>query len=582
MAAASEQKAQRSLSLEWLSRAAVIVLTLALIAWLAGFVRQNSSYSFDSDEGVHAYEALRLSTFLRDGDPVGALASSLRQSFYPPVHPWLLGMVLTFLPATHAAPRLFSLAFYALNVLLLYALGCWLARNMRWPWLAGLAAALPMLAAPPAWIMGSLAYVEMLGALFALLTLWGYWQGVEGHPWGWLVAGLGIVAAGLIKYPYWLFLIIPLPLALAAQEVIAPQRNWRALVKHLTLMALPSAAAMVIWVTLPITRSGLADYIAVTQDLGARSQSSPLAHLVFYLKSVTVHFSPSPLMAVGLAAALVASVVCWRDDRLRPLAFFSVWHLLSISTHGGLSPRFLTTAMPAVWLMGGVWTVRIADAWPGWIARLKPGSKWGARLAVWAVIVALALTAVLGLVKQMALYPTLYMLSLETDTRAQDLYTWTAATLPTGPAHIGLVNDWDQMSGPALGWELTTRRTSTPRQADLVTVWEMHRLPDPTPENIATLRDQMNQRGINYLVVYTAPGVGIKRLQGTLAILGDQARILGEREFPLRWYWPDKIEHRVYDGESLDDEQLRRAVEQLGSERSLTVGVYAYRPAYRP
>ena len=557
----------------------MIALTLALVAWLAGFVQRNSAYSFDSDEGVHAYEALRLSTYLRDGDLAGALAASLRQSFYPPVHPWLLGVALTFLPATHVTARLFSLAVYALDVLLLYAVGRRLARDTRWPWLAGLAAALSMLAAPPVWIMSSLVYVEMLGALFVLLTLWGYWQGVEGREWGWLAAGLGIVATGLTKYPYWLFLIIPLPLAMAVQKVISPQRNWRALVKRLALMALPSAAVLLIWIALPVTRSGLADYIAATQDLGARAQASPLDHLVFYLKSIAIHFGPSPLMAAGLAAALIASALRWRDDRLRPLVFFFVWHLVSISSHGGLAPRFLTTAMPALWLMGGVWVARIADAGPNWIARLGT-KKRGARLAMWAAIAALALTAILGLDKQMILYPTLHMLSLETDARAESLYQWTATVLPPGPARIGLVNDWDQMSGPALGWELTTRRASPdgPRRADLVTAWEMHRLPDPTPENVAALRDQMNQRGINYLIAYTAPGVGIKRLQGTLAILGDQARVLGERDFPLRWYWPDKIDHRLYDGEYLDDEQLRQAVEQLGTERSLTVGVYAFWP----
>jgi 4-amino-4-deoxy-L-arabinose transferase-like glycosyltransferase len=576
MAATSERnKGQRSLG-GWLSRATVIALTLALVAWLAGFVQQNSAYSFDSDEGVHAYEALRHSTYLRDGDVVGALAASLRQSFYPPVHPWLLGMALTFLPATHVTARLFSLAVYALDALLLYALGRELARDTRWPWLAGLAAALPMLAAPPAWVMGSLVYIEMMGALFVLLTLWGYWQGVEGREWGWLAAGLGIIAAGLTKYVYGLFLSVPLVLTLVMQGCLA--RQWRVFLKRLFLMMLPTAVVMLTWVTLPVTRNGLMSFIAAQRDFAARSQPSFFAHLVFYLRSIWLQFSPSPLISAGLLAAFIASVARWRDDKLRPLAFFFAWHLVGISTHAGLAPRFLTTAMPALWLMGGMWAARIADAWPGWIARQGTERKWGARLAMWAAIAALALTAILGLVKQMTLYPTLYMLSLETDARAESLYKWMATVLPPGPARIGLVNDWDQMSGPASGWELTTRRAPAPRRADLVTVWEMHRLPDPTPENVAALRDQMSQRGINYLIAYTAPGVGIKRLQGALAILGDQAQPQGERDFPLRWYWPDKIDHRLYDGEHLDDEQLRQAVEQLGIERSLTVSVYAFRP----
>jgi hypothetical protein len=138
------------------------------------------------------------------------------------------------------------------------------------------------------------------------------------------------------------------------------------------------------------------------------------------------------------------------------------------------------------------------------------------------------------------------------------------------------------MSGPALEWELTARRAreanSAPRRADLVTVWEMHRLPEPTSESVAALRAQMNARGVNTLVAYTAPGVGIKRLQGTITILGDKTRLLGERDFPLRWYWPDKIDDRLYDGESLDEEQLQAAIDQLGTDRSLTVQVYAYTP----
>jgi hypothetical protein len=243
-----------------------------------------------------------------------------------------------------------------------------------------------------------------------------------------------------------------------------------------------------------------------------------------------------------------------------------------------LGERLSLTVVMALWLMGGAWTARIADAWPGWIAQRTIEIKWVARLVMWAAIAALAATACLGLVKQTALYPTLYMLSLETDPRAEDLYQWTATVLPPGSARIGLINDWDQMSGPALGWEMTTRRAPMPRRSDLVTVWEMHRLPDPTPENVAILRDQMSQKGINYLVAYTAPGVGIKRLQGTLDSLGAQAQPWGEREFPLRWYWPDKIDHRLYDGERLGKEELQQAVEQLGTERSLIVGVYANRP----
>jgi 4-amino-4-deoxy-L-arabinose transferase-like glycosyltransferase len=570
---------------EWLNLFAVLVLTLAVAVWLADYVQRNATYSFDSDEGVHAFNALRVSAYLRDGDLAGALNDTLRQSFYPPVHPWLLGMVLLLVNATHANARLVSLALYALDVLLLYALGRWLARHTRFPWLAGLMASLLALTSPPLWVLGSLVYLETAGVMFVLVTFWGYWQGVAWRKWGWLVAGLAIMIATLTKYPYGLFLIPPLAVAMVVQALPTLRRHRLAsqdsgtLIVRLTLLALPSVVMMLVWIVLPVTRNGLANYIAATEDLAQTAQPSFFAHMAFYLKSVWLQFSPSPLIAVGLAAAFLVSLVRWRNSELWPLALFFAWHLVGISVHGGLAQRFLITAMPALWLMGGVWAARVADAWPRWTAQRQSGKRV-ARIAMWTAIIALALTSGLGLAWRVTLYPMLYRLSLETDTRAEELYRWTAEQISSGGVRIGLVNDWDQMSGPALGWELTTRRApnAVPRRADLVTVWEMHRLPEPTPDNVAALRDQMNAHGLNTIVAYTAPGVGIKRLQGTLTILGDKTRLLGQRDFPLRWYWPDRLDDRLYEGESLDQEQLQAAIDQLGTDRSLTVQVYAYEP----
>lgn len=569
----------------WPSLAFVIALTLVTIGWLAESIQRHSTFPFDSDEAVHAYEALRVSAHLRDGDLTGAWDDTLRQSFYPPVHPWLLGTALSLVSATHVSVRLFSLAIYALDVLLLYALGRGLVRDTRFAWLAGLIASLLALASPPLWVTGSLVYLEGLGVLFVLVAFWGYWRAVKECKWGGLVAGAAAVAAGLTKYPYWLFLMLPLVTATVVQAwfwrgKLRPSQGWGALVGRLASLVPPSAVVMLMWIALPATRSGLADFIAAQQDLARQAPPSFMDHLTFYFKSVWLQFSSSPLVAVGLAVAFALSLVRWRDVQLWPLALFFTWHLIGISTHGGLAPRFLVTAMPALWLMGGVWAARAASAWPGWIAQLKPGSRWAARMATWMALVALVLTSILGLAWRVTLYPTLYLVSLETDSRAQELYQWIAEQIPAGPARIGLVNDWDQMSGPALGWELTTRRAPNhaPRRADLVTVWEMHRLPEPTPENVALLRDQMNVRELNYIIAYMAPGTGIKRLQGMLAILGDQVQLVGERNFPLRWYWPNKFEHRLYDGESLDEAQLQEAIDQLGTDRELTVHIYAYRP----
>jgi len=123
--------------LEWLSQLTVIALALITIGWLAGLVQQHSAYPFDSDEGVHAYEALRVSAHLRDGDVAGAVGDYLAPILLPAGSPLAAryGVITRERDAYHA--RLFSLVLYTLDVLLLYALGAGWHAVRAFPWLAG-------------------------------------------------------------------------------------------------------------------------------------------------------------------------------------------------------------------------------------------------------------------------------------------------------------------------------------------------------------------------------------------------------------------------------------------------------------
>ena len=105
----------------------------------------------------------------------------------------------------------------------------------------------------------------------------------------------------------------------------------------------------------------------------------------------------------------------------------------------------------------------------------------------------------------------------------------------------------------------------------------MDQLPEPTPENVAALRAQMNARRINYLVACTAAGMGRRRLDGTLALMEGKLRLLAEEQFMFRWYWPDSVKRRLYDNEYLDEEELDRIEAGVGRDR-VTVHVYAYTP----
>jgi len=97
--------------------------------------------------------------------------------------------------------------------------------------------------------------------------------------------------------------MVPLAAAVAVQTCRIERHSlhrWGALIERLAWLALPSVVMMLVWVVLPATRDGLANYIAATEDLAQAAQPSFVAHLAFYLKSIWLEFGPSPLIAVGL------------------------------------------------------------------------------------------------------------------------------------------------------------------------------------------------------------------------------------------------------------------------------------------
>ena len=77
---------------------------------------------FDVDEAEHANAAVELTSALRSGEPEGIVKAVTRQSYYPPVHSFLVTTCYLLRGEELASSRLPSLAMYVLAVLLLGAL----------------------------------------------------------------------------------------------------------------------------------------------------------------------------------------------------------------------------------------------------------------------------------------------------------------------------------------------------------------------------------------------------------------------------------------------------------------------------
>jgi hypothetical protein len=546
-------------------------------------------YPFDQDEAVHANNGLMLALDLSAGDPAAFLADSYRQAYYPPVFSWLRAVAYLLFGATPLVARLVSGICLFAAVLVIYAIG--LQLDERRGWLIGLLAAGLTLTAQPLLSHAGLSMLETPGLLISFALLWAYLRATkEPSPHNLLLTSLFLTLTFLTKYTYGLAALATVAIVELLSLLQAVQKKESGgkgaslarplppnpTIKRWLWLFGPFLVLILLWFATPEKLAGLQDYIG-SQPPGDRFSRESL---LFYPRSILLHYAPSTLFALLFLAAVLWAIWHWRDERLRPVWLYLLIGLLEMTINPQKTPRFIATYVPAVYLLVGAMIAanlksKIQNPKSKIPSPFAPRSSlFALRSSLFPLFLALStLTAVPVLVERFRALPQLLQIEYETSPEANTLADWLLDQ--TAGQRFYLINPWDQFSATMLEWERASRLPPAGRFAEAAIPWLY--LTEARPEAISDLRRQILESGVDYVVALEGGPAGGPYWPEYAPALGDVLVFSGRQQFSV-------VQYQV--GNWLNRSRLTSAgLAQAMAEREVTfivqVTVYKVTPSGR-
>jgi 4-amino-4-deoxy-L-arabinose transferase-like glycosyltransferase len=505
-------------------RAALLVVLLVdtlVTVWIARQIVTYRNYPFATDEAFHANGGLMLALDLRAGDLGAFIVDSYHQSAYPPAFSWLEAPVFLILGASPMVARVCCLATLFVAVLILYAIG--LELDEKYGWLIGLVAASLTLTAQPVLVYSAMAMLEMPGLLVSLAALWAYLRAVKHSSTRWfMLTSLLMALAVLTKYPYGTVvaptIVVMEGLAVLSRALPRQQvgRRWLWLFGPLVLL-------MAAWFAKPYKVAAFFEY-ATSQSQQVSLFS--LENLLYYPRSLMLHYAPSPAAAVLTLAGVIWAIARWRDLGPRLFVVYLAIGLLEMTVKLQKHPRFILTIAPAAHILTG--------AMLAWFLSVNRRSILVAGTVVLTLCI---IVSVPVLAERFAALPSLMQVQYETDPAVADLAAWITTQIPTGERFY-LVNPWDQFSAPAMEWYRATH--SYKPGSRWTDIWVPSQfLKKPQPDNITELRQTIRASGAQYVVALEGGPEGEQVWPEYAEAMSDLLVPAEQQEFPVEQWRPD-------------------------------------------
>jgi hypothetical protein len=507
-----------------ISRAALLVVLLLdalATAWIARQIVAYRNYPFDTDEAFHAGGGLMLALDLRAGDLGAFVVDSYRQSAYPPAFSWLEAPAFLIWGASPMVARLCSLATLFASALVLYAIG--LELDEKRGWLIGLVSVSLTLTAQPVLGYSAMAMLEAPGLLVSLTALWAYLRAVKRSSTRWFIlTSLLMTLAVLTKYPYGT-VVAPTIAAMEAAAILLRASTWRQIRQRWLWLFGPFVLVMVAWFAKPYKIAAFFEYAASqSQQVSLFS----LENLLYYPRSMALHYAPSPVAAVLTLAGVIWALTRWRDHGPRLFLIYLAIGLLEMTVKLQKHPRFFLTIAPAAHILTGAM-----------LAWFLSANRRNVLIAVAVVIILCVVASVPVLVERFSALPSLMQVLYETDPGAADLSAWIAARVPTGE-RLYLINPWDQFSAPAMEWYRATHSSKSGlRWVDIGAPSQF--LKPPQPGNMAELRQTIRSSGVRYVVALEGGPEGEQVWPEYAEAMSDLLTLTDQQEFPVEQWRPD-------------------------------------------
>jgi hypothetical protein len=465
------------------------VLVTTLACFLTTYTRQHQTYPPDSDEAIHLMEGLTPALDMRTGDLPALVRHIYFQPWYPPLYPILLAAFFAACGAGLAAARLISVALWILS-LPLTGLVVRALSGTRQPSRGTSAAVLLAATSPMFLLLAGLCMEESLAVPLVLLHFLFYLSALkepaDGRLRNAVWAGLVLAMVFLTRISTGLFLAATV--LLNELPEMLKRRVPRPPVTRTVALFAPVTIAALLWLGHPQKMADFQEYLGASVPSTAPFSSENLTYYSLALKDMYVAAWP---LAIWLLAAVLASLRERRRSGVRFMLLHIPVTLVSLMLKGQTNPRFAISVAMAIFILAGYQAQRLIQSW-------QASSK--RRQAAIALLLALTLaTAAQPLYHRFATLPFALEVNYETVPEINDIYEWTAQQVPAGERNIVLVNGWDQCSGSALQWYLSTGAQAPIHDSDRVVV-EQFDLQDPSDDNLARFAQLLNQKDIRYVL----------------------------------------------------------------------------------
>lgn len=543
----------------------LLFLTFSVALFLSRQVITHNDYPFDTDEANHALGGLEVADALMVGDWLAAVSQSYNKDFYPPAADWLSALVFLLFGATPTTARLVGVACLFFACLVIFAIG--LLLDERRGWLAGLVAVSLTVTAQPLLVYSTLNMLEAPGLLVSMGFLYAYLH-VLRRPTrhNLLVTSVLLILTFLTKYTYGVVIVATLFLVEASLfftghkgESFRQQLKQQTRRRWLWLLG-PFVVGLVVWFGSP---DKLATFFTYTRPLSDEQAWFSLDNVVYYIRSVMIHYGPGPIFSLVTLASLIWAGLRWRDPRLRLLlVYFLVGMAAMMIINHPANPRFIATFVPAAHLLTGGMAVWLLRRW-------RRTRQQRVRLRLLGVTLVLLFAIIIGIpvvIGRYAAYPSALEAYFETTPENNAMANWIDENLPAD-ATVLLVNYWDQFSPQTLAWYLESKS-----QWKVSPIVVKGKLVEPaTPQAIADLQQTLAAEGITHLVLLEGGPWGAPFWPAYSNALADKLELLADREFTLQMYdAADYLDHASLEPESWEPVKAE-------SRYEMNVGVIIYK-----
>lgn len=463
-----------------------LVLVVVMAVVLASYAFEYRIYPPDSDEGIHLVQGLNPALDAQAGQWKALARRLYFQRWYPPLYSVLLSAAFAFTGPSLIAARMINVALWALSLLVMTLIARSLCDDRAF--VSGAVTLLLGATAPVPMLVSTLCMEESLAVLLSFSCVLSYVHARDPaparHATTWRT-GLLLAMVFLSRIPVALFLAG----SLFVNEVLEGEWGKRKqLATRLVALLGPAVLVALAWLGHP---DKLMDFLEYVQASVPRFPLFSKANLTHYpLVLMTMYVAAWPL-APWIVAATLTSLWQWWNRSVRLLLLMILVTIASLMVKRQVNPRFAILAAPALFILTGSQAGRAAQ-------RLHAAPRWQ-RIAIAGLILLTLLSAAHPLHRRFATLPLALEVNYETDPEMTAIYAWVFEQVSPPDRRIVLINGWNQCSGAALEWYLSTADLGPARGTGEVIVRQFD-LKDPSEEIIGRFTELLESQDIRYIV----------------------------------------------------------------------------------